>query len=54
MVQPTHRPIAIASAAGSSGMIPYIERDGDPTSPPDYSFPGITVHSFLLPAGLAS
>jgi hypothetical protein len=34
-------------------MIPYIERDGEPTSPPDYSFPGMTVRSFLLPANFA-
>jgi hypothetical protein len=35
-------------------MIPYIERDGDPTAPPGYSFPGVMVRSFLLPADMTA
>jgi hypothetical protein len=32
-------------------MIPYAVRDGEPTQPPDFAFPNVTVRSFLLPAG---
>ena len=35
-------------------MIPYIERDGDPSAPPGYSFPGVMVRSFLLPADMTA
>jgi hypothetical protein len=35
-------------------MIPYIERDGDPSAPPNYSFPGVMVRSFLLPSDMTA